>query len=91
MLDQNFLIVFQRHRTFWPPIQRPETWFEMIFGPTPKVEAVPRYIYESKEEGFYNFYIENYKNIYFLPDWLIRVYSSKIKYLFRYNSFRNYS
>jgi hypothetical protein len=21
------------------------------------------------EEGFYNFYIENYKNIYFLPDW----------------------
>jgi uncharacterized protein YggT (Ycf19 family) len=42
----------------------------MIFGPTPKVEAVPRYIYERKEEGFYNFYIENYKNIYFLPDWL---------------------
>jgi uncharacterized protein YggT (Ycf19 family) len=42
----------------------------MIFGPTPKVETVPRYIYESKEEGFYNFYIENYKNIYFLPDWL---------------------
>jgi hypothetical protein len=23
-----------------------------------------------REEGFYNFYIENYKNIYFLPDWL---------------------
>ena len=58
------------HRTYWPPVQRPETWFDMIFGPTPKVEAVPRYIYESKEEGFYNFYIENYKNIYFLPDWL---------------------
>ena len=58
------------HRTSWPPIQRPETWFEMIFGPTPKLESVPRYIYESKEEGFYNFYIENYKNIYFLPDWL---------------------
>lgn len=58
------------HKTFWPPVQRPETWFEMIFGPTPKVDAVPRYIYESKDEGFYNFYIENYKNIYFLPDWL---------------------
>jgi uncharacterized protein YggT (Ycf19 family) len=58
------------HKTSWPPIQRPETWVEMIFGPTPKVETVPRYIYESKEEGFYNFYIENYKNIYFLPDWL---------------------
>ena len=57
-------------QTFWPPIQRPETWFEMLVGPSPKVDAVPRYIYESKEEGFYNFYIENYKNIYFLPDWL---------------------
>jgi hypothetical protein len=40
----------------------------MIFGP-PKQKTVPRYIYENKEEGFYNFYIENYKNIYFLPDW----------------------
>ena len=58
------------HRTSWPPVQRPETWFEMIFGPSPKVDAVSRFVYESKEEGFYNFYIENYKNIYFLPDWL---------------------
>ena len=58
------------YRTFWPPVQRPETWFEVIFGPSPKVDTIPRYIYESKEEGFYNFYIDNYKNIYFLPDWL---------------------
>jgi uncharacterized protein YggT (Ycf19 family) len=42
----------------------------MFFGPAPNVDAVPRYIYENKEEGFYNFYIENYKNIYFLPNWL---------------------
>ena len=59
-----------KHKTYWPPIQRPETWFEMIFGPTPKVDIVPRYVYESKEEGFYNFYIENFKNTYFLPDWM---------------------
>ena len=65
-----FLDNLPQHRTSWPPIQRPETWFEMIFGPTPKVEPVTRYIYESTDEGFYNFYIENYKNIYFLPDWL---------------------
>ena len=65
-----FLDSLPRHKTFWPPIQRPETWFEMIFGPAPKVDPVPRYIYESKEEGFYNFYIQNYKNIYFLPDWV---------------------
>ena len=65
-----FLDSLPKHRTFWPPIQRPQTWFEMFFGPAPKVDAVPRYIYENKEEGFYNFYIENYKNIYFLPNWL---------------------
>jgi hypothetical protein len=65
-----FIDNLPNHRTLWPPRQRPETWFEMIFGPSPKVDGVPRYIYESKEEGFYNFYIENYKNIYFLPDWL---------------------
>ena len=59
-----------KHQTYWPPIQRPETWFEMFFGPAPKIDGINRYIYENKEEGFYNFYIENYKNIYFLPDWL---------------------
>lgn len=56
--------------TYFPPAQRPETWFETIFGPAPRVEVLPRYIYETKEEGFYNFYIENYRNIFFLPDWL---------------------
>jgi uncharacterized protein YggT (Ycf19 family) len=65
-----FLESLPRHNTFWPPAQRPTTWFEMIFGPAPKLDLVPRYIYENKEEGFYNFYIENYKNLYFLPDWL---------------------
>ena len=63
-----FIESLPNHQTSWPPPQRPETWFEMIFGPVPKVEPVPRYIYENKEEGFYNFYIENYKNIFFLPD-----------------------
>jgi len=65
-----FFETLPRHVTFWPQPECPETWFETIFGPTPKLDIVPRYNYESKEEGFYNFYIENYKNIYFLPDWL---------------------
>jgi len=73
-----FLDSLPHHKTFWPPIQRPETWFEMIFGPTPKTEVVPKYIYESQEEGFYNFYIENYKNIYFLPDWLSQFIQVKL-------------
>jgi len=76
-----FLDNLPRHRTFWPPIQRPETWFEMILGPSPKVEAVPRYIYENVEdgEGYYNFYIENYRNIYFLPDWLSEFIQTKLQ------------
>lgn len=56
--------------TYFPPAQQPESWFETIFGTAPRVDIVPRYIYETKEEGFYNFYIENYRNIFFLPDWL---------------------
>ena len=64
----DFLSSLPKHRTYWPPPQRPETWFEMVFGPTPRVATIPRYIYESKEEGFYNFYVENYRNIFFLPD-----------------------
>ena len=73
-----FIDSLPRHQTFWPPMQRPETLFEMIFGPTPKVETVPKYIYESQDEGFYNFYIENYKNIYFLPDWLSQFIQVKL-------------
>lgn len=65
-----FLENLPSHQTFWPPIQRPETWFETIVGPSPKIDGVPRYVYENREEGFYNFYIENFKNVYFLPDWL---------------------
>ena len=64
-----FLENLPAHQTFWPPIQRPENWFETIVGPSPKIDAIPRYVYENREEGFYNFYIENFKNAYFLPDW----------------------
>jgi hypothetical protein len=66
----DFIDRLPKHITFWPPIQRPQTLFEMIVGPAPKIDAVPRYSYQSQEEGFYNFYIPNYKNIYFLPNWL---------------------
>jgi len=55
--------------TNFPPIPYPENWFEVIFGTAPRIDSLPRYMYETKEEGFYNFYIENYKNIFFLPDW----------------------
>lgn len=65
-----FFNALPKRVTYFPPAQRPETWFETIFGPAPRVDVLPRYFYETRDEGFYNFYIENYKNIYFLPDWL---------------------
>ena len=62
-MRSEFLNDLPKRVTYFPPAQRPETWFEMIFGPAPRVDVLPRYIYETKEEGFYNFYIENYKNL----------------------------
>ena len=67
---QDWMETMPERVTYFPPAQRPETWFEMIFGPAPKVEPLPRYLYETKNEGFYNFYVENFKNLFFLPDWL---------------------
>ena len=78
-MRSQFLESLPKHNTAWPPIQRPETWFEVVFGPSPKVDSVPRYIYESKEEGFYNFYIENYNNLFFLPDWLSEFIQVQLK------------
>ena len=63
-----FLNSLPRRTTSWSSQPTVEGWFEVIFGGVPKLETVPKYIYESKEEGFYNFYIENYQNLYFLPD-----------------------
>jgi uncharacterized protein YggT (Ycf19 family) len=68
-LRSKFLDSLPVHQTSWPPRETPENWWEVFLGTTPKVDTIPRYIYESQEEGFYNFYIENYKNMYFLPDW----------------------
>nr|WPV76489.1 hypothetical chloroplast RF89 [Naviculales sp.]WPV76573.1 hypothetical chloroplast RF89 [Naviculales sp.] len=65
-----FLESLPTHKTYWPPLQRPETWFEVIFGPDPKPDVVTKVFYESKLEGYYNFYVENYKNLYFLPDYV---------------------
>jgi len=68
-LRSKFLNSLPVHQTSWPPRETPENWWEVFLGTNPKVDTIPRYIYESQEEGFYNFYIENYKNMYFLPDW----------------------
>ncbi len=67
---QNLVDRLPLRKVPYPPIERPETFTEMLFGTIPKVEPIPRVIYESTQDGYYNFYIENYRNIFFLPNWL---------------------
>jgi len=61
-----------KHITEIPPnqAQRPETLTEALFGTFAYTMPVEKHFYEHKAEGYYNFYVENYSNMYFLPDWL---------------------
>jgi len=63
-----FLNSLPKHVTTWPPEEHPQTAFEAIFGTIPRMELIPRVDYIAKDEGFYNFYLIHYKNMYFLPD-----------------------
>ena len=69
LISQDFL---PRHITQIPPnqIEHPKTLTEALFGTFPYTMPVEKHFYEHKAEGYYNFYVENYKNMYFLPDWL---------------------
>ena len=61
-----------KHITDIPPNQAHvlETLTEALFGTFPYTMPVEKHFYEHKAEGYYNFYVENYSNMYFLPDWL---------------------
>ena len=69
LTNQDFLPL---HITKLPPFQeqRPETLTEALFGTLPYTMPVEKHFYQHKAEGYYNFYVENYRNMYFLPDWL---------------------
>ena len=58
------------HQTNFPPPAAPSTLSQVFFGNFPEMSKIERTFYEHKSEGFYNFYVPNYKNIFFLPDWL---------------------
>lgn len=58
------------HVTQVPPAAVPKTLSQAIFGNFPVLPTIERTFYEHKSDGFYNFYIPNYRNIFFLPDWL---------------------
>ena len=53
----------------FPPPPTAQNWAEIALGSVPKVQSLDRLFYESKTDGFYSFYIENYKNLFFLPNW----------------------
>lgn len=59
-----------KHRTQFPPQESPKTIAQIFFGSYPEIDPIPRHIYESKIDGFYNFYIENFRNLTFFPDWI---------------------
>ena len=53
----------------FPPDSHPQNYFEILFGDLPKPATTPRIYYQSDNDGFYSYYIENYKNLQFLPNW----------------------
>ena len=69
LMDKDLL---PKHITEIPPtqVQRPETLTEALFGTFPYTMPIEKHFYQHKAEGYYNFYVENYRNMYFLPDWL---------------------
>jgi hypothetical protein len=54
----------------FPPDTHPQNYIEILIGDSPKPSPIPRIFYESNSDGFYSFYMENYKNIIFLPNWV---------------------
>ena len=58
------------HNTAFPTPAVPLTLSQVFFGNFPALLTIDRTFYEHKSDGFYNFYVPNYKNIFFLPDWL---------------------
>ena len=53
-----------------PPIPQPKTLLEAFIGNLPHANTIEKVFYEHKSDGYYNFYVENYRNMFFLPDWL---------------------
>ena len=56
-------------RLRFPPAAEPQNYFEVLFGDRAKPASTPRIYYENASDGFYSYFVENYKNLTFLPDW----------------------
>jgi hypothetical protein len=57
-------------RVPFPPQATPQNLSEVFLGGIPKIQPLDKTYFESQTDGFYNFYIENYSNLFFLPNWL---------------------
>ena len=66
----NYMTQLPVHYTAFPTPAVPRTLNQVFFGNFPTLLSINRTFYEHKSDGFYNFYVPNYKNIFFLPDWL---------------------
>lgn len=59
-----------RHAKNFPAVPKPQSLLEAFVGNFPSTTTIEKIFYEHKHDGYYNFYIQNYSNIFFLPDWL---------------------
>lgn len=59
---------FPEHPRGVPVHQQPANVIETIFGDFPKISAIPRLFYYNENDGFYSFYLQNYRNMVFLPN-----------------------
>ena len=58
-------------RKVWPDVTI-DPW-KIPFGEFPKLNPIKKEYFISDKEGFYNFYYEEYRNSFCLPDWLSEI------------------
>ena len=52
----------------FPPETTASNFWEIFLGNFPEVKEVERHYYHNKTDGYFSFYVDNFRNLYFLPD-----------------------
>lgn len=68
------------HEVSFPPMPVPNSLSEVAFGTFPAISPIEKTFYENLEDGFYNFYIPEYGNAQYLPDWLSEFIQIKLNF-----------
>lgn len=63
-------LMLPKHPYKFPPITTGSNFLEIIFGSIPKADPVPRFYFNNLQDGYFAFYVPNYSNSYFLPDFV---------------------